>query len=324
MKFLRRFQVKKFQANKETPNKALSLSEDPSAALGQLELLSRNAVDGLLSGKHRSNHRGGTSDFAEHREYSFGDDIRRIDWRLHARNDRYHVRTYEDETNLKALIVVDASGSMSYEGTAASKFDVARSVSACLARLMMRQRDSVGLAVVDETVRIEVPAGVRPSTLMRINQTLSDAKIAGGSDVPRCLAALRPGARRRGMMILISDCFGEPDKLRNALSNWSAAGHDCVVVELLAPEEIDFSFRGTVVFEDLEVDGSRLEMDAGQIRRVYLERFRKHREQVADAIRRTRADHLVLRADAPIAETLRQFLIRRTATARARAGGGRR
>lgn len=314
----------RFRTKTVAREKALSLPEDPSAALGKLELLSRNAVDGLLSGKHRSKQRGGTSDFAEHREYSFGDDIRRIDWRLHARNDRYHVRTYEDETNLKALIVVDASGSMRYEGDAASKFDVARGVAACLSRLLMRQRDSVGLAIVDESVRTEVPAGVRPSTLMRINQTLSQAKIAGGSDVPHCLAALRPGARRRGMMVLISDCFGDPIKLRNALSSWSAAGHDCVVVELLAPEEIEFSFRGTVVFEDLEAEGSRLEMDAGQIRRVYLDRFRKHRTEVADAIRRSRADHLELRADAPISETLRQFLIRRTATARARAGGGRR
>ncbi|EMI40605.1 DUF58 domain-containing protein [Rhodopirellula sp. SWK7] len=319
MKFLRRFQSKP-----KIPRKELAIPADPSAALGQLELLSRNAVDGLLSGKHRSTHRGGTSDFAEHREYSFGDDVRRIDWRLHARNDRYHVRTYEDETNLKALLVVDASGSMRYEGAAASKFDVARSVTACLARLMMRQRDSVGLAVIDESVRVEVPAGLRPSTLMRINQTLADATIAGGSNVPGCLTALRPAARRRGMMVLISDCFGDPEKLRISLSTWSAAGHDCVVVELLAPEEIEFTFRGTVVFDDLEMEGSRLEMDAGQIRQVYLERFNKHRQQVAEAIRRSRADHLTLRADAPIAETLRQFLIRRTAKARARAGGGRR
>ncbi|EMI56129.1 DUF58 domain-containing protein [Rhodopirellula sallentina] len=319
MKFFRRFQSKT-----NVPQKDLEVSADPAAAIGQLELLSRNAVDGLLSGKHRSTHRGGTSDFAEHREYSFGDDIRRIDWRLHARNDRYHVRTYEDETNLKALIVVDASGSMRYEGTTASKFDVARSIAACLARLMMRQRDSVGLAVIDESVRIEVPAGLRPSTLMRINQTLADATIAGGSDVAGCLKALRPSARRRGMMVLISDCFGDPEDLRTALATWSAAGHDCVVVELLAPEEIEFAFRGTVVFDDLEQVGSRLEIDAGQIRQIYLERFTKHREMVADAIRRSRADQLTLRTDASIAETLRQFLIRRTARARARAGGARR
>lgn len=314
----------RFRTNTPKLKKDLALPTDPSAALGQLELLARNAVDGVLSGKHRSTHRGGTSDFAEHREYSFGDDIRRIDWRLHGRNDRYHVRTYEDETNLKALIVVDASGSMNYEGKTASKFDVARSIAACLSRLMMRQRDSVGLAVVDDSVRTEIPAGLRPSTLHRINQTLADAKIAGLSDVPGCLMKLRPTARRRGMMFLISDCFGDPEALRNSLASWTAAGHDCVVVELLAPEEIDFTFRGTVVFEDLEHVGSRLEMDAGQIRKAYLDRFGKHRSQVADAIRRSRADHLPLRTDQPLAETMRQYLIRRSAFARARAGGRRR
>ncbi|KAA1257876.1 hypothetical protein LF1_03660 [Rubripirellula obstinata] len=314
----------RFKANPAIPKKELALSADPSAALGQLELLARNAVDGLLSGKHRSTHRGGTSDFAEHREYSFGDDIRRIDWRLHARNDRYHVRTYEDETNLKALIVVDASGSMSYAGSTASKFDVARSIAACLSRLLMRQRDSVGLAVVDDSLQTEIPAGLRPSTLHRINQTLADAKVTGQSDVPGCLMKLRPSGRRRGMMFLISDCFGDPDALRKSLASWTAAGHDCVVVELLAPEEIEFTFRGTVVFEDLELTGSRLEMDAGQIRNAYLERFGKHRRQVADAIKRSRADHLKLRTDQPLAETLRQFLIFRSATARARAGGRRR
>lgn len=304
--------------------KPLSLSSDPAAALGQLELIARGAVDGLLSGKHRSTHRGGTSDFAEHREYSFGDDIRRIDWRLHARNDRYHVRTYEDETNLKALLVVDASGSMRYEGQTASKFDVARSVAACLARLMMRQRDSVGLAIVDQDVRVEIPAGLRPSTLHRINQTLSEAQIAGGSDVASCLTALRPAARRRGILFLISDCFGDSNALRRSLASWTGAGHDCIVVELLAPEEIDFNFRGTVVFEDLELQGSRMETDAGQIRKAYLHRFGEHRRAVADAIRRSRADHLMIRTDQPLAETLRRFLIRRTALVRARSGGRRR
>jgi uncharacterized protein (DUF58 family) len=309
--------------------KELDLSGDPTAALGQLELIAKNAVDGVLSGKHRSTHRGGTSDFAEHREYSSGDDIRRIDWRLHARNDRYHVRTYEDETNLKALIVVDASGSMSYEGKTASKFDVARSISACLARLLMRQRDSVGLAIVDRSLRAEIPAGLRPSTLHRINQTLADAKAAefdvtGQSNVPDCLLKLRPSGRRRGMMFLISDCFGDPHDLRKSLASWTAAGHDCVVVELLAPEEIEFDFRGTVVFEDLEQSGSRLEMDAGQIRGAYLQRFGKHRQQVADSIRRSRADHFMIRTDQPLTETLRKFLIFRAATARARTGGSHR
>ena len=303
-----------------SPAKKNVLPKDSAAALGQLELIARQAVDGLLSGKHRSKHRGGTSDFAEHRSYATGDDIRRIDWKLHARNDRYHVRTYEDETNLRALVVVDASGSMAYEGSTASKFDIARQTASCLTRLLMRQRDSVGLAVIDKIVREEIPAGLRPSTLSRINQSLAAASVAGESDVAGSLLALRPSSRRRGLLVLISDCFGDPGALGDALAVWSAAGHDCIVIEVLAPEEMEFNFRGPTAFEDLEFSGSMLELDAGQIRNLYLERFSLHRDHLREAMQRGRASHLLLRTDDSMVESLRKFLINRRAMTR----GGRR
>ena len=307
-------------AQSQSISKTNVLPKDSVAALGQLELVARQSVDGLLSGKHRSRHRGGTSDFAEHRSYATGDDIRRIDWKLHARNDRYHVRTYEDETNLRALVVVDASGSMAYEGSTASKFDVARQTASCLTRLMMRQRDSVGLAVVDQVVREEIPAGLRPSTLSRINQTLAAATVAGESDVAGSLMKLRSNSRRRGMLVVISDCFGDPGALGDALATWSASGHDCIVIEVLAPEEIEFNFRGPTAFEDLELKGAMLELDAGQMRNLYLERFSAHREHLREAMQRGRASHLLLRTDESMVEALRRFLINRRAMTR----GGRR
>ena len=308
-------------AESHLPSKKKGLPEDSAAALGQLELIARQAVDGLLSGKHRSKHRGGTSDFAEHRSYATGDDIRRIDWKLHARNDRYHVRTYEDETNLRSLVVVDASGSMAYQGSTASKFDVARQTASCLTRLLMRQRDSVGLAVIDKVVREEIPAGLRPSTLNRINQSLAAASVAGESDVAGSLLALRPTSRRRGLLVVvISDCFGEPGALGDALAVWSAAGHDCIVIEVLAPEEMEFNFRGPTAFEDLESAGSMLELEAGQIRNLYLERFSLHRDHLREAMQRGRASHLLLRTDDSMVEALRRFLINRRAMTR----GGRR
>jgi uncharacterized protein (DUF58 family) len=188
----------------------------------------------------------------------------------------------------------------------------------------MRQRDSVGLAVVDEVVRTEIKAGLRPATLKRITTTLAESKIAGQSDVPQCLNTLQPSSRSKGMMILLTDAFGDPEELRRSLSNWSAAGHDCFLIEILAPEELEFSFRGPVVFDDLEASSSQIEIDAGQIRRVYLERLGNHRDQVARAATRSRTDHLEVRTDHELAEVLRQFLIRRTAVNRARAGRGRR
>ena len=301
------------------------LPVDASAALSRLELIATTAVDGLMSGKHRSRHRGGTSDFAEHRSYTPGDDLRRIDWRLHARNDRYHVRTYEDETNLRATIVVDASGSMAYRGRSASKFDVARALAASTARLLMRQRDAVGLAVIGDTVRDQVPPGLRPATLDRIGRVLATSTVAGQTDIATPLRRLGGSAARRGLMLLISDCLCDSDELGRALTTWTGAGHDVIVVRVLAPEEVHFDFRGPVTFEDLEGRRQRLEVDAGNLRALYLRQFGEHQRCIDETIRRSRAWRMDLRTDQSIDRTLRQFLIRRTAAVRAMArGGGRR
>ena len=306
------------------PGAVPPLPADPVAALASLEWVATKAVDGLLSGKHPSRHRGGNSDFAEHRGYQPGDDLRRIDWRLHARNDRYHVRTYDDETNLRATIAVDASGSMGYRGRTASKFDVARVAAVALARMMMRQRDAVGLAVVDQSIRLQIPPGLRPATLHRIEKSLAELTVDGQTNHALTLRHLLCQTKRRGLLIFISDCFGPPRELGKGLAAWSAAGHEVIVVRVLAPEELDFDFRGPMIFESLEGPASRIDVDAGNMRSLYLQRFNDHRTGLDEVIRRSRGWQFVLRTDQSIIGTLRECLIRRAAAAGSMSRGGTR
>ncbi len=192
--------------------------------LGRLELIASTVVDGFLSGKHRSTHKGGCTDFAEFRPYARGDDIRLLDWRHYARTDRYYVKRYDDETNLQALLVVDASGSMQFGLSTVSKWRYAQIASACLAHLLLRQRDSVGLAVVGERLLDFVKPQPRASHLSRLLNLLGGIEPRGVSSLPSVLAQLTGRLKRRGMVIVISDCFGDVDGTQGSAWAVSAPG----------------------------------------------------------------------------------------------------
>lgn len=304
----------------------VGLDDNPLTAIGQLELISRRTVDGLLSGKHRSTHRGGCTDFAEHRQYSVGDDIRRIDWRLHARNDRYHVKQYDDETNLRAIVAVDASGSMAYAGTDAEgqaaqfKFDLARTVGACLARLLMRQRDAVGLAIIGESIKATLPPRVKPDALHQINEMLAKATLDGGSRLGPCLVELAARNRRRGLLVVLTDGFCDLADFKTGLLAWTGRGSDVVVVETLAADELSFGFREPLVLEDLERPGFRMEVDPGTLRDAYLERLERHRVKFHATVTQAGGQILTVTNDEPVGPVLRHFLQRRHAAAKV---GGR-
>lgn len=304
----------------------VGIDENPLVAIGQLELISRRAVDGLLSGKHRSTHRGGCTDFAEHRPYAAGDDIRRIDWRLHARNDRYHIKQYDDETNLRAMLILDASGSMAFAGQSvdgepvASKFDTARTVAACLGRLLVRQRDAVGLAVIGDGVRATLPPRVKAECLTQINETLAGAKIEGSTDLGGGLVEVAARHRRRGLCVLLTDGFCDLQELKTGLLAWSGRGSDVLVIEVLAADELTFGFREPVVLECLERPGLRLEVDPGTLREQYLDRLSRHREQFHATVTQCGGEIITVTNDQPVGPVLREFLQRRAAASKS---GGR-
>lgn len=281
--------------------------------IGHLELLSRTVVDGLLAGKHRSTTKGGCCEFAQHRQYAPGDEIRYIDWQVYARNDRYFIRQFEEETNLHGVVALDTSGSMKFGLSTVSKLEYACQAAACLSRLLLHQRDAVGAMILNERRPLFVPAKQHAAHLQAILSALQSVQAGAGGDVGRMLRGCIPRLRRRGLFILFSDCFGDLTELGKALRIIRARGHDVVVMHVLAPEEIHFDFRRWSSFQSLEVDGQRMNLDPAAIRDEYLKRMRSFLEHLEDTVTGLGGDYVRLTTNQNLADTLGWFLRSRMA-----------
>ena len=291
--------------------------------IGSFELIAQSVVDGVMSGKHRSTHRGGCCEFSEHRAYTQGDETRLIDWRLFARRDRPYVKLFDDETNLHAWLVVDSSGSMQFGSSTVSKFDYARTACACLGRLLLRQRDSVGLVTEVDSRAVRLPPRPQAAHFQAICEALRRAAPRGSRTLTEVISELPSVVKRRGMVMIFSDCFGDVDRMVSALKLLRLRGHDVMVFQVLAPEEQTFSFRNTAVFEDLERVAPRLRINPGQVRRRYLERFQAFQDKLRSELVRANCDLCMLSTDGDLGDTLTHFLSYRAAKKRAsaRAGG---
>jgi uncharacterized protein (DUF58 family) len=285
--------------------------------IGGLELLSRGVVDGFLSGKHRSTHKGGCGEFAEHRPYAHGDEIRRIDWQVYARNDRYFIRQFEEETNLQATIALDTSGSMGFGLSTVTKFEYTRRAAACLARLLLHQRDAIGAAILHEPTPVYVPPRQNAGHLQSILFALKHAQPKGAGSLAPFIRSCIPRMRRRGLFILFSDCFGDVDELTTALKVLRARGHDLLVFQVLAPEEIHFNFRHWSSFQSLEQAGMKLNLDPASIRDEYLHRMRAFLTRLEERITGIGGDYVRMTTGHDLAEILTYFLRSRMAKRRA-------
>ena len=278
----------------------------------------------FLSGKHRSTHKGGCTDFAEFRPYAQGDDIRQLDWRHYAKCDRYYVKQFDDETNLQALLVADASGSMQFGMSTVSKWQFARMACACLGHLLLRQRDSVGLAVIGKSLVHYVRPLPRSSQLARVLNVLQHTQAAGESTLHESLLELTGRLKRRGMVMLLSDCFGDVARLRQVLQQFRARGHEVMVFQILAPEELTFPFRRESFFLDLELP-RRLQVNPNSLRKQYLAEFQAFQLELRKELTDAGVDLVTMTTDQDMGETLAHYLRRRaalkspTGTARARA-----
>ena len=280
--------------------------------LGQLDMIAKTVVDGFLSGKHRSTHKGGCTDFAEFRPYAEGDDIRQLDWRHYAKSDRYYVKQFDDETNLQALIVADCSGSMQFGMSTVSKWHYAQMSVACLGHLLLRQRDSVGLAVVGEKLRNYVRPLPRASQLARVISVLENTQASGESTLSSSLMEITGRLKRRGMVILVSDCFGSVADLKHVLQQFVARGHDVLVNQILAPEELTFPFRRESFFQDLELP-RRIQVNPSAIRKQYLAEFQAFQDELRGSMTDAGVDLVTMTTDQDIGETLSRYLRRRAA-----------
>lgn len=308
-----------FEQSSAKPFSAEFVDPQVMDQIGHLELLSRCVVDGFLSGKHRSSHKGGCCEFAQHRPYALGDDYRRIDWQVYGRSDRYFIRQFEEETNLQAFIAMDTSGSMRFGHSTVSKFDYSRRAAACLARLLLHQRDAVGAAVLHDTNPAFVPARQNASHLQSILIALQNATPSDGGSLPSQIRACIPRMRRRGMFILFSDCFGDIDELATALKVVRARGHDVTVFQVLAPEEVHLNFRHWSSFQCLESD-QRLNLDPAAVREDYLRRLVAFLDQLEEAVTGVGGDYIRTTTSHDLAETLAFYLRGRAVKGRAGTG----
>ncbi len=295
------------QARTDTPG-ARFLDPIVLARIDNLELLARTVVDGFLHGLHSSPYLGLSMEFAEHRAYMHGDDIRKIDWRLFARTDRHYVKQYEAETNANFAILLDTSSSMSYGSGSVTKLDYARFLAAALTYFSRRQRDRVGLYAFDS----EVVEHVRPS-VRHLDQVLHALERV----VPGRPGALGPPLltvastfRRRGIMVLISDFYETPEAIVDALRPLSGQGHDLIVFHVLDPAELDFPFEKPASFEDLET-GERFPVVPEKLRDDYREVVRAHVAEVERRVLGQGAQYTLLDTGQPLDLALFRYLLAR-------------
>jgi len=281
--------------------------------IGHLELLSRTVVDGLLAGKHRSTTKGGCCEFAQHRQYVPGDEIRQIDWQVYARNDRYFIRQFEEETNLHGIVALDTSGSMRFGLSTISKLDYARNSAACLARLLLHQRDAVGALVLSDKRPLFVPPKQNAMHLRAVLSCLMAAEVGGGGCLGAQIRAAIPRLRRRGLFLLFSDCFGELDELHRALRAVRSRGHDVIVMNVLAPEEIHFDFRRWSSFRSLEFSSQRVDLDPPAVRDEYLKHMRQHLDRLEELVTGLGGDYVRMTTNHDLADVLGWYLRSRMA-----------
>ena len=289
-----------------------------------LELRARVVVQGFWNGLHRSPYHGFSVEFTEYRQYTPGDDPRYVDWRLFARSDRYYVKKFEDETNLRCHLLVDCSRSMGYGSVGHTKTDYANTLAATLAYFLYQQGDAVGVLTFDEEVRDYLPARNRPGHLRHLMLALEKASAGTSTDLISPLKRIVEITRKRGLMVLISDLLASVDRLETSLAALTASGHEVLLFHVLDPEEMNFRFEKASLFRDVE-SGRELYIDPALARQEYLKRFTAHIANVEATCRKLGVTWLRLLTNQPLELALFDFLRARVqrgkATRRTRGAG---
>ncbi|MGQ9589052.1 MAG: DUF58 domain-containing protein [Planctomycetota bacterium] len=291
---------------------ALSLPDalDPAAIarLGNLELVARTLVEGFLKGLHLSAARGSSVEFAERRPYAPGDEIRRLDWRAFGKTDRFYLKEYDDETNVRAILVLDASGSMAFASGEISKFRYAACLAAALGLLLLRQRDSVGLLLAGAGSARYIPPKATPQHLSGILAALEGASPRGEAGIAARLHDLAGRWKRRSLAIVVSDFLEDPQGVLQSLARLRHRQSEAIFFHVLDPAEEEFPFSGWTVFRDMERPGTRARLDARQARELYAENFRAHLEALRKGCDAAEVDYLVAKTTAPFEGVLARYL----------------
>jgi uncharacterized protein (DUF58 family) len=286
---------------------------DPAviARLASLELRARTIVEGFISGLHRSPLKGFSVEFAEYRQYFPGDDLSTIDWKVFARTDRHVVKKFEEETNLKGYLLVDVSGSMAYGSGPMTKLEYASTLAACLAYLMQKQRDAAGLATFDDRIRAVVAPGTRPGHLNAVMHALNSITAGTATNAGLALNQLADAVRKRGLVVLISDLFDEPERVVRGLKHLRFRGSDVLVFHLLDHAELTFPFESPARFRDME-DGAEVLISPPEIRQGYLASINGLVETYRRELGAAGIDYRLVDTSQPLDESLLEYLATRS------------
>jgi uncharacterized protein (DUF58 family) len=272
-----------------------------------LELVARTVVEGFVQGLHRSPYTGFSVDFASYRAYMPGDEIRRIDWNVFARSDRLYIKLYEGETNTRVLVLLDISGSMNYGSGEVKKIDYARVLAACLTYFAHHQRDGVGLLTFDTEVRSHVPSSRRRGQLLTILSEIDRIQPSEQTEFRKPLRFLAEYLTRRGMIVLISDLYDEPDNIIAGLKALKAKGNDIMVFHIMDNFELTFPFEDMAQFEDMETK-RKLHVIPEYLRKQYLVILNEHMARIRKELSGARIDYCLLDTSKPLDTALFNYL----------------
>jgi uncharacterized protein (DUF58 family) len=291
------------------PTRARGGMVDPHTLMSirNLELRARVVVEGFWSGLHRSPYHGFSVEFTEYRQYTPGDDPRYLDWRLYARTDRYYLKKFEDETNLRCHLLVDQSRSMDYSSVTHTKAQYANTLAATLAWFLYEQGDAVGLLTFDEHIRDFLPARNRTGHLRQLMLQLDRPGTGVGTDISTPLRRIVEIVRKRGLMVLLSDFLASTDALERDLSALTACGHEVILFQILDPAELEFNFDEPVLFQDVESQREIL-LDPVAARAAYQKRFQAHNHTVETICRKLGAGYRQVTSQQPLELALFDFL----------------
>lgn len=280
------------------------------ASLDNLELRARVVVEGFLAGLHKSPKRGFSVEFNDYRNYYPGDDMRHVDWKLYARSEKFYVKQYEDETNVRCFIALDISASMDYSSGGISKLEYARTLASALAYFIMRQRDAVGLITFDDQVREFIPSKCRQPHLIRILRALSSLESGMRTDVVKPLSDLASHLTRKSLVILITDMLDDESRVISALQNLRSMGNDVITFHVMDNAELDFPFNEASEFVDMESNESFITSPAA-IREAYLKNLNEFLDYCRKQCQGSGVDYCLVNTKDPLDEALSSYIAKR-------------
>jgi uncharacterized protein (DUF58 family) len=287
------------------------LPADVRERLSKLELNARNVVEGMMTGLHKSPYHGYSIEFAQHREYTWGDEIKHVDWKVFARSDRYYIKQYEEETNLTGLMMLDCSESMLYRSennaVGTTKYEYGALAAASLCFLLLRQQDTAGLYIFDDDIRGQVPPSSHPMTLQSFARNIHDVEIREESKIGTLFHRIAEDIRRRGLVFIISDFFFPRKDLLKALQHLRHKRQEVVLLHVMDPDELQFPFDDNIRFDGYEID-EKVFVEPRALRDAYMEVMKEFIQDIEKCCSDTQSDYLLLDTSKPLKHVLAEYM----------------